>query len=309
MPINTIAYATTLQAALDKKTVASLCSGWMEANAGQVLYTGGKYIKIPKMSLTGLKDYDRDTGYKKGAVTLEYETLEMTMDRGTSFVIDAMDVDESNFIAAASTVAGEFQRTQVVPEIDAYRYSKIAALTETTQNSYTVDAATVFDALHDDIAAVKNLVGETEEVVVSISGTVKSKMEKLEKFAKYIGIAEFRQGEITTKVKSINDCPLLPVPSARMKSAYVFADGSTDGQKGGGFTAADDAQDINWIVAPKRAVIAVSKQDKMKIFDPDTYQDADAWFLGYRKYHDLWIKGSMLDAVIANVSVPKGGAV
>lgn len=302
MPINTIEYAQILQNALDKKAVATLCSGWMEANAGQVIYSGGKYIKIPKMSLTGLMDYDRDAGYKKGAVTLEYATLEMTMDRGTSFVLDAMDVDESNFIASATSVAGEFQRTQVIPEIDAYRYSKIAALTTDTQSKYSVDTATVFDALYDDIAKVRDTVGDSEEIVVSIQGSVKSKIEKLEKFAKYFNLTEFKQGEITTRIKSINDAPLLSVPSSRMKSGYVFADGETEGQKQGGFRAAQDATDINWIVAPRRAIIAVSKQDKMKIFDPDTYQDADAWFVGYRKYHDLWIKDSMLDTIVASVA-------
>ena len=55
-----------------------------------------------------------DDGYPKGSVTLSYQTLTMGMDRGTSFQLDAMDVNESNFIASATTVSGEFQRTQVV---------------------------------------------------------------------------------------------------------------------------------------------------------------------------------------------------
>ena len=83
MALNTIAYAEILQTALDKKAVADLTSGFMDANAGQVIYEGGKSIKIPKMSMTGLMDYDRDDGYTKGSVTLEYETKTMTMDRGT----------------------------------------------------------------------------------------------------------------------------------------------------------------------------------------------------------------------------------
>ena len=38
-----------------------------------------------------------------------------------------MDVDESNFIPTAAAIMAEFQRTQVIPEIDAYRISKIAS--------------------------------------------------------------------------------------------------------------------------------------------------------------------------------------
>lgn len=301
MSLNTIAYAQVLQAALDKKAVADLTSGWMDANAGQVKYEGGREIKIPKMSTTGLKDYDKDNGYTMGSVTLEYETRTMTMDRGTGFQLDSMDVDESNFIASASTVAGEFQRTQVVPEIDAYRYSRIAALAAANKVEYTPSAATVFDALIDDIAKVVDIVGENEEIVVAINSLVKSQLEKLEKFNKQVSVADFVKGELKTKVKMVNDAALISVPSARMKDSYIFADGKTDGQKEGGFKAAEGAKQINWIIMPKRAPIAVNKQDKMKIYDPDTYQKADAWFIGYRRYHDLWIKDNMLEAIVPNI--------
>ena len=162
MPLNTLEYATQLQTALDMKAEAELTSSWMDANAGQVIYHGGKYIKIPKMSLTGLKDYDRENGYPMGSVTLGYETMEMTMDRGTKFHLDEMDIDETNFVASASTVASEFQRTKVVPEVDAYRYSKIAAECKTNAVTYDVDPLTVLEALIDDITAVVDEVGENE---------------------------------------------------------------------------------------------------------------------------------------------------
>lgn len=302
MALNTIAYAQVLQAALDKKAVEVLTSGFMDANAGQVKYDGGKYVKIPVMSLTGLMDYDRDDGYGKGSVTLEYVQKEMTMDRGTSFLLDAMDVNESNFIASASTAAGEFQRTQVVPEVDAYRYSRIASLASGHETEYTPDAGTVFEALADDIAGVRDIVGENEEIVVSINSLAKAQLEKLKDFQRYVAVAEFSAGEIKTRVKTVNGAALLPVPSARMKDSYVFADGKTEGQKSGGFKPAEGSRQVNWIVMPKRAPIAVCKQDKMKIYDPDTYQKADAWFIGYRKYHDLWIKDSMLEAIRTSVS-------
>lgn len=300
MALNTLAYAQVLQKELDKKAEATLTSGWMDANAGQVIYHGGREIKVPKMSLTGLKDYDRDNGYKKGGVTLAYQTMDMKMDRGTSFLLDPMDIDETNFILSATTVAGEFQRTKVVPEVDAYRYSMIAALAKDYGTDYTADAATIWDALIDDIGIVRDKVGDSEPLVVIISSRVKTQLEKLKGFDKTIGVAEFTQGAVTTKVKTVNDCPLLSVPSDRMKTEYVFADGEADGQKNGGFSATAEAQTINWIVLPKRAPIAVCKQDKMKIIDPDTYQNADAWFMGYRKYHDLWIKESMLETVRVN---------
>ena len=302
MPLNTLEYAQILQTKLDQKMVEASTSGWMEANAGQVIYNGGREVKVPVMDFTGLKDYDRDDGYPKGSVTLSYQTLTMGMDRGTSFQLDAMDVNESNFIASATTVSGEFQRTQVVPEVDAYRYSRIAALAEGTGITYTPSKTDVYDALVDDIAFVRNLVGETEPLVCCISGTVKAQLEKLEIFRKTVDVTNFTQGSISTKVKTVNDVPLLAVPSARMKTSYVFADGKTEGEETGGFKAGTEAKDINWIIMPKKAPVAISRQDKMKIFDPQTYQKADAWFIGYRKYHELWILKNQLGNIRPNIA-------
>lgn len=124
MPINTLATATIFQQQLDLMAVREALTGWMDANAGQVKYNGGAEVKIPKISLQGLGDYDRDDGYTRGAVTLAYETRSLTQDRGRKFELDEMDVDETNFVASAGNVMGVFQREHVIPEVDAYRDRK-----------------------------------------------------------------------------------------------------------------------------------------------------------------------------------------
>ena len=86
MAINTLEAAKIFQVALDQQVLEGATSGWMEQNAGQVKYSGGNEIKIPKMSLSGLGNYDRDAGYTQGAVSLTYETKTMTMDRGSKFL-------------------------------------------------------------------------------------------------------------------------------------------------------------------------------------------------------------------------------
>lgn len=135
MAINTLATATLFMTQLDKIAVQEATTGWMDANAGQVIYNGGSEVKIPKMSVQGMGDYDREAGYQRGSVTLEYETRKMTQDRGRLFQLDPMDINEANFIPTAGAVMGEFQRTQVVPEIDAYRISKLATETLTADKA------------------------------------------------------------------------------------------------------------------------------------------------------------------------------
>ena len=128
MAINTLEMAKIFQQELDKQMLTAGTSGWMEANASNVKYSGGDTVRMPSITTTGLAKYDRDNGFNQGAVTLAYKDHTLTQDRGRTFHLDSMDVDESNFIASAGNVMGEFQRLQVAPEIDAYRYSKIEQL-------------------------------------------------------------------------------------------------------------------------------------------------------------------------------------
>ena len=53
-------------------------------NAGRVIYNGGNEVKISKMSLQGMGDYDRDNGYTQGSVTHELSDKTMTSGSWTS---------------------------------------------------------------------------------------------------------------------------------------------------------------------------------------------------------------------------------
>lgn len=299
MAINTLEYAKIFMQTLDKQMLVGATSGWMETNAGQVKYTGGNEVKIPMISTSGLGDYDRDEGFKRGAVTLSYQTMTMTQDRGRTFHLDAMDVDETNFIAAAGNVMGEFQRTQVIPEIDAYRYSKIAALAEDKgrAEAQAVTEENVLSLLLADIAKIRDEIGDTAELVITMSGLVTPLLDKSKEIQKKLDVSDFKKGEVSTKVKNLDGCPILPVPSARMKTAYTFYDGETAGQEGGGFKPAEGAKAINWIITPRNVPIAVSKTDVTRIFDPMTNQLAHAWKIDYRKYHELWIPEKKFSAL------------
>lgn len=300
---NTIQYATLFQQALDKAAVAKLTSGWMDANAGQVIYNGGKEVKIPKINMDGLGDYSRANGFTQGSITLEYETKTMTQDRGRTFMLDSMDVNESNFVANATNVMGQFQATKVVPEIDAYRYSKIASLAiagNVATGGNTITEQNVFELLKADITAIEDIVGDIP-LVITMATPIAALLDQSEKISKRLDVTEFTKGDVTTKVKSFDGHPIIKVPSARMKTAYVFYDGNTAGQTAGGFTAAAGAKNINWIITPMYAPIAVNKTDKIRIFDPNTNQDADAWKLDYRKYHDLWIMDEALKLCRVNI--------
>ena len=300
---NTLEFSKIFQPVLDKQIVQEATTGWMEANAGQVKYNGGDEVKIPSMVMDGLGDYNRQTGYVDGDVTLTWNTYKLTQDRGRRFHLDAMEVDETNFVATAGSVMGEFQRTQVIPEIDAFRYSKIATLAKGANNSrdLTVTSANALDELIQDLAVLEDKIGVQSNVIVTLSPLMIQLLAANERFKNLTTEAVLKQGGLDLRLTSVNGNALRKVTSKLLKSKFVFQDGKTSGQEKGGFAVATGAQDINWLITTQDAPIAISKTDVVRVFDPLTNQNANAWRMDYRKFHDLWIPKGKLDKVYANL--------
>lgn len=300
---NILEYAKIFQQELDRQVVAQATSGWMEDNAGLVRYSGGNEVKIPIIDMDGLGDYDRANGFVEGSVNLRYQTKILTQDRGRTFMIDRMDVDETNFVATAANIMGEFQRVHVIPEIDAYRYSSIATQAiekGAAVGGYTPSESDILRKLKEDIYAIYDVAGEIPLVII-MNMQVAAILENSTELSKTLSVIDFTQGEVRTTVKAIDNNPIIKVPSLRMKTKYIFYDGKTAGQEAGGFTPAEDAKTINWIICPRTAPIAVSKTDNIRIFTPEQNQKADAWKIDYRKYHDLWIKENQFKAIRVNI--------
>lgn len=303
--MNAIETATIFQSELDKAAVATATSGWMELNGKLVKYDGGEEVKIPKLDMDGLGDYDDNAGFVDGDVSMTWETKKMTMDRGRRFVLPERQVNESNFIVTASSVMGEFQRTKVVPEIDAYRYSTIAAgaIAKTRAvGGYAPSEDDILKKLYYDLAAVQDVVGDSTPLIITMATKVAAMFSMSKDLARTVDAATFTQGDVKLQVKALDGIhPIIRVGSGLLKTAYVFNDGSTSGQTAGGFASAADAKDVNWIICPRTAPIAISRTDKMRIFDPETYQKSRSWAIDYRKFHDLWVLDNKWSGMWVNV--------
>ena len=286
--------AAVIQKTLDTEAQKSLSTGWMDRNAGRVKYNGGKEIKIPVVNVDGMADYDRANGFVEGDVTLTYETKTMSQDRGRGFTLDEADVDESNYAIEVSNVMGAFQREHVVPEIDAYRISTIATnvldakVAGMTEYGYVPGTAntSALRKVYEAIKAVREQ-GYDGMIAFQVSSNFVTEL-KLE-LANRLQFMEVIQGGITIRVPSIDGNPIYETTSNRMVSAITTYDGTTEGQKKGGWIKAEGALNVELIAIPMIAPMAVTKLDNFRIFDPQTYQKANAWHADYRRYHDLWI--------------------
>ena len=171
-------YSTLLDEAYKLASLTAVLDGPNDlaqegANANEIL--------IPKMSMSGLADYDKQTGYALGDVTLDYETKKCDYDRGRMFTVDAMDNIESAGIAFGR-LSGEFLRTQVVPELDTWRLAKYAgyASGNNVATGAIADGKAGIAAIRAGKTAIKNAEAKTETCYLFISTTLKGMIDDLD---------------------------------------------------------------------------------------------------------------------------------
>lgn len=222
---------------------------------------------IPKIDMEGLADYDRSAGYTMGDVTFSNETVKCNFDRGRMFSIDNVDnMDTAGM--AFGRLAGEFIRTKVVPEIDAFRfaiYSSISGI-----GSKSADLATGADvvaAIAEANDGMTDAEVPTESRYLFITPTLKGKVRDLD----------------TTKSREIMDsfAAVVEVPQARFYTAIDQLTGKNT-EKAGGYTKSATGKNINFMIIEKSAVIQFPKHIAPKVVTPEQNQDADAYKFGYR---------------------------
>ena len=225
------------------------------ANANEIL--------IPKMSMQGLANYNKQTGYVAGDVTLEYETKKCTYDRGRMFTIDAMDNIESAGIAFGR-LSGEFLRTQVVPELDAWRLASYAQVSGvTTVSAALADGKAALSALRTARGKIENAEANLATCYLFINPTVLGMIEDLDTTASKKAIEGF--------------AGIIKVPQGRFYNKVTLTASGA-----GGYAKASGGFDMNFLIVDKQAAIQFQKHTVSKIITPEANQDADAWKFGYR---------------------------
>ena len=296
MALNNLEFATKFASELDKMIVQKAVTGFFADNLLRAKFVGAKTVIIPDIDFVGLTDYDRDNGFSKGKMTVAHTSYELTQDRARSLQIDREDMDETGIANLAGQVMGEYVRTKVVPEVDAYTLSKLAGIASTKLNTKPLDTSKAYTQFVELVNGVQGKAGFDTEMVAFVNPAVYAAFMNSTELQKHITVSDFKQGEINLKVKKINDIVVIPVADDRMKTEYE------DDNVNGGIKATSTAKDIGILVLPKTAASLVKKSEKIRVFEPETNQDADAYKFDYRVYYDVLVKKSNLDFIAAAIS-------
>ena len=268
---NNIALAKVYTNLLDEVYQQSALTAVLESDATLARQgANANEIVIPKLSMDGLADYNRNSGYVNGDVELTWETAKFNYERGRAFTVDDMDNEETQNIAFGR-LAGEFIRTKVVPELDAFRFATYASTTGAgTATGTLTTGADVIAALRTATSAMDEAEVPMEDRHLFITPTLLGLVEDMD---------TNKSKEVLARFASITK-----VPQTRFYSAIELLDGKTGGEEKGGFKKADLGVELNFEIIHKPATLQFTKHAVPKIIAPAQNPDADAWKYGYRNY-------------------------
>lgn len=229
-------------------------------------------ILVPKLTMDGLADYSRSSGYVGGDVSLEWETVKFNYDRGRKFTVDSMD-DEETIQTAFGKLAAEFVRTKVVPEDDAFTFATIAGITgisAVSPGAALSDGAAVMAALKVGMDEMDEDEVPDEGRILYITPTNKSAIEALDTTKSRELLARFEK--------------IVKVPQGRFYTAIDLLDGTTQDEEIGGYAKASGAKNINFMIIQKDAVCKHVKHTANNIITPEENQTSDGYIQKYRKY-------------------------
>lgn len=233
------------------------------ANAKEILY--------PQISVSGLGDYDRNSGYTNGAVDVVWKTATFNYDRGTKISVDTMD-DQETFNIAFGAAGATLQRDKVAPEADAFTFATlagIAGISKATPTTYTgaeqflaalIEAKNKMD--EDEVPEENRLLYATPTLLNGVMALDTTKSREI--------LAMF-----TIK---------RPVPQSRFYTVIELLDGKSSGEELGHYKKAASGKDINFMIVHKPAVIKFDKHIASDVIAPENNPNADSYIAKYRKY-------------------------
>lgn len=291
-----INYAERFERQIQQQFARELTSSALDTNK-QYSFIDAQTIKVPTITLTGYKDHLRDGTKNRGTVNNTYQAMTLTHDRDIEFFVDEMDVDETNQVLSAANITAVFNQEHAIPELDAYRYSKLyseyVALGETPDTTVLTE--------HNILSVFDEMMEEMDEASVPQSGRVlyvTPKIYTMIKNAEQIQrVLDVTGGTVNVNrnVRSLDEVSIVTVPSDRMKTLYDFSEG---------FVPGNGAKQIRMILVHPSSVLAPVKVADVYLWNKgETPDSAFGYLYQNRMYTDLFIINAKIGGVKMNVEM------
>ena len=291
----TLNYITRDDGVFDEALIQNTLTNPLVKNVNFIDNT--KSFTLTDITVSGYKDHTRDKGFNAGTYSNEKEVYTVTQDRDIEFYVDTMDVDETNQDVSAANISRKFIETQSGPEIDAYRFEKLAAFAAANGNSeiQALTEVNVYSAIKDGILPVRRY--GAQNLLGYVSSEVMDALERSIEFNRSITVQNVGVSTLDSRITSIDGVSLIEVWDIdRFNSEHDYTEGF---KPKGNF--------LNFLIVAVPQIIAVNKHQAIFLFAPGEHTQGDGWLYQNRLYHDLIVPKNQINAVTASLSQETAG--
>lgn len=272
-----------------------------------VKWLSAKTFHFTQMATSGYKKHTRDGGWNKGSFVQEDVPYTLTHDRDISFLVDKLDVDETNETASIQNISNTFTRTQSVPESDALFFSTVA--TE-AQKLTDYHSETKIDTLNEEnvLVYLKGILAKGKlrryramgALIMYVRSDIMNLLEQSKSFTHKIEMTQIAEGGIglETRVTNLDGVTLIEViDDERFYDKFNFE------SEEGGFIPAEGAHQINVLVASPLTTKFVPKVASIYYFAPGAHTEGDGYLYQNRACSGVFTFPNGKDKAIDSIYV------
>lgn len=302
MANNSIAYIEkTMPKVVDKALrIGSLTEALIGGSEIKLDFLDARTVKITKMATTRLQNYNRGghgSANGKGAVQSTHETFTLSQQRFSAIPLDKLDtLDDGETVFGH--LAKEFLDVNVIPEFDAYRFSKLAGYTSVSiGNRKVVSKASLANHIIAEFNAALKWMANNKvkegDMVIYVSPDCMELIRNTTELYKKLSQSEYRSS-VTFAIQNYENKPIVEVPQDEFYTDIAIGDG---------YYPKSTSKKIHFMIVDKRAPIIVRRLDWTKVYSSD---ETNLGYVGYEfdnlYYHDLFVPDNKVPCIYCCVS-------
>lgn len=272
-----------------------------------VKWLDAKTFHFTQMSTSGYKSHNRNGGWNKGTFAQEDVPYTVSHDRDIEFLVDKADVDETNQTASIKNISETFHKTQQVPEMDAYFFSKVATEAQKIEGYHSETAIGTYtkENVYGKLKAMLNA-GKLRRYVAKgaliayVNSTIMDLLEQSTDFTRKIEMTQIAEGGIgiESRITDIDGVTLIEViDDERFYDKFDFTDGFAP--------VASTSHKINVLIASPLTVKTVPKISSIYYFAPGSHTEGDGYLYQDRSLSDTFVfpngKDNKIDSIYVDV--------
>lgn len=270
-----------------------------------VRWLDAKTFHFTRMSTSGFKNHSRNGGWNRGSFTQTDVPFTLNHDRDVEFLVDALDVDETNATASIQNISRTFEMTQAAPETDALFFARVATAAKSS-TGYSASSAdsdwtttNVYSKLKAILSAGKLRRYRSRGTLVAyVASFIMDLLEQSKDFTRTIEMTQIAEGGvgIESRITEIDGTTLIEViDDERFYDAFNF------NPTNGGFEPATGAHKLHVLVACGDTCKTVPKHQAIYYFAPGQHTEGDGYLYQNRSCFDTFVFPNGKDGVIDSV--------